>query len=229
MLINETITAAMDATMAKQTRVSRLDEIIRRPWQPDEHSTAGEIEAAAAELAALNIEIKIDRDNLRRMIYAEALPIALDILRKYNGKPYGEKTKEKISAEMKARCSCALYLHRGYSADIHIQPLREDGYTHYFFRYDDFDIYTRYSKDGGKATAIDANNRINGRLTPEDVYLSHCAEIVPDPHARAAEIISEFAELRRKQDEFKREITRFNNLLPSGIERRSISGMKEYL
>ena len=240
MLINETITAAMETARAAERRAEQLRNITREPWRPEQFTTIEERKAAHAammkrtedaanELAALEIETKIRHDNLRRMIYNEALPIALDILRKYNGKPYGEKTKEKISAEMKARCNCSLYLHRGYSADIDITPLNGDGHNHYYFKYDDFNIWVKYPKNGEKRPALDSSNKINGTLTPDDVYLSDCPEIVPDPSARAAEILAAFTELKRKQDQFEREITQFNNLLPSGIERRHISGFRNYL
>lgn len=240
MLINETITAAMETARAAERRAEQLRNIIREPWRPEQFPTIEERKAAhdammkrtedaANELAALEIETKIRHDNIRRMIYNEALPIALDILRKYNGKPYGEKTKAKISAEMKARCNCSLYLYSGYHEDISITPLNDDGYNHYYFKYNDFNIYVRYPKDGEKRPALNADNKINGTLTPDDVYLSNCPEIVPDPHTRAVEILAAFDELKRRQEQFEQEITQFNNLLPSGIERRHISGFKHYL
>lgn len=239
MFINETITAAMETARAAERRAEQLRDITREPWRPEQFPTIEERKAAhaammkrtedaATELAALEIETKIRHDNLRRMIYAEALPIALDILRKYNGKPYGEKTKAKISAEMKAHCNCSLYLYSGYHEDISITPLNEDGNNHYHFNYDDFRIYAKY-QNGEKRPALDSSNKINGTLTPDDIYLSNCPEIVPDPSARAAEILAAFTELKRKQDQFEREITLFNNLLPSGIERRHISGFRNYL
>lgn len=239
MFINETITAAMETARAAERRAEQLRNITREPWRPEQFPTIEERKAAhdammkrtedaANELATLEIETKIRHDNIRRMIYNEAIPVALDILRKYNGKPYGEKTKEKISAEMKARCNCSLYLYSGYHEDISITPLNEDGNNHYYFKYDDFRIYAKY-RNGEKRPALSADNKINGTLTPDDVYLCDCSEIVPDPSTRAAEILSAFTELKRKQDQFEREITKFNNLLPSGIERRYISGFRNYL
>ena len=239
MLINETIIAAMETARAAERRAEHLRNITREPWRPEQFPTIEERKAAhdammkrtedaANELAALEIETKIRHDNIRRMIYNEALPIALDILRKYNGKPYGEKTKTKISAEMKARCNCSLYLYSGYHEDISITPLNEDGNNHYYFKYDDFRIYAKY-RNGEKRPALSADNKINGAITADDIYLSNCPAIVADPAARAAEILAAFTELKRKQDQFEREITQFNNLLPSGIERRHISSFRNYL
>lgn len=227
MFINEAITRYMEETAEKRRRAKELEEFTRPQWGKPCKTPLKDIEAAAAELEPLNIELKIRHDNLRRMIYDATLPAILEILQKWNGKPYGEKTKQKISDEMKARFNCALYLSNTYGGKIDLVPLNGEGYTNYNFKYDDFDIYTRY-KDGQRPNILN-DNRINGALTPDDVYLSDCPEIVPDPSARAAEILAAFTELKRKQDQFEREITKFNNLLPSGIERRHISSFRNYL
>lgn len=239
MLINEAITRYMEETTEKRRRAEELREICRKPWRPEQYTDITEkkaawekiktdTERAAYELQPLEIELKIRHDNIRRMIYNATLPAILDTLKKWNGKPYGEKTKQKISDEMKARFNCALYLSNQYGGKIDIVPLNGEGYTNYNFKYSDFDIYTRYNKDGNQPHILN-DNKINGTLTNDDVYLSDCPEIVPDPSARAAEILAAFTELKRNQDQFEREITKFNNLLPSGIERRHISGFRNYL
>jgi len=228
MFINEAITRYMEETATKRRRANDLEELTRPQWGKPCKTPIKDIEAAAAELALLNIELKIRHDNARRMIYDATLPAILDILKKWNGKPYGEKTKQKISDEMKARFNCALYLSNTYGGKIDLVPLNGEGYTNYNFRYDEFDIFTRYSSDGQQIHVLN-DNRINGAITADDIYLSNCPAIVADPAARAAEILTAFTELKRKQDQFEREITQFNNLLPSGIERRHISGFRNYL
>ena len=227
MFINDAITRYMEETAAKRRRAAELEEFTRPQWGKPCKTPIKDIEAAAAELAMLNIELKIRHDNTRRMIYDATLPAILDILKKWNGKPYGEKTKQKISDEMKTRFNCALYLSNSCGGNIEITPLNNDGYHNFNFKYDDFDIYTEYRN--GQQLHVLNNNRINGELTSEDLYFSNCPAIVADPAARAAEILAEFAELKRKQDQFEKDIKQFNNLLPSSIEHRSISGFKWYL
>jgi hypothetical protein len=227
MFINEAITRYMEETAEKRRRAKELEEFTRPQWGKPCKTPLKDIEAAAAELEPLNIELKIRHDNTRRMIYNATIPAVLDILKKWNGKPYGEKTKQKICDEMKTRFNCALYLSNTYGGKIDLVPLNGEGYTNYTFKYDEFDIYTRY-KDGQQIHVLN-DNRINGAITADDIYLSNCPAIVADPAARAAEILAAFTELKRKQDQFEREITQFNNLLPSGIERRHISGFRNYL
>ena len=239
MFINEAITAYMEETRTKQRRAAQLEEITRRRWNPDKYTTKGEklaahaammkeITEAAEELQPLEIELKIRHDNTRRMIYNATLPAVLDIMKKWNGKPYGEKTKQKISDEMKTRFNCALYLSNQYGGKIDIVPLNNEGYTNYNFKYSDFDIYTRYSKDGHQPHILN-DNKINGEITAEDLRLSDCPDIVSDPAVRAAEILAQFAELKRKQEQLEHEISAFNNLLPSTIERRHITTFRNYL
>lgn len=227
MFINEEITRYMEETAEKRRRAKALEELTRPQWGKPCKTPLKDIEAAAAELAPLNIELKIRHDNLRRMIYDTTIPAVLDILKKWNDKPYGEKTKQRISDEMKTRFNCALYLSNQYGGKIDLVPLNSEGYTNYNFKYDDFDIYTRY-KDGQQIHVL-SNNRINGEITAADLELSNCPAIVDDPAARAAEILASFDELKRKQEQLERDITQFNHLLPSGIERRHISGFYNYL
>ena len=239
MFINEAITHYMEETAAKRRRAEHLREICRKPWRPEQYTSIAEkkaawekiktdTEKAAAELQMLEIELKIRHDNIRRMIYNATLPAILDILKKWNGKPYGEKTQQKISDDMKARFNCALYLSNKYGGKIDLVPLNGEGYTNYNFKYSDFDIYTRYNKDGQQPHILNSN-KINGEITAADLELNICPAIVADPAARAAEILSEFAELKAKQEELEKEITRFNNLLPSSIDSRHISGFRNYL
>lgn len=239
MFINETITATLDAIRANRARAEQLNRIIREPWSPayeaiearkaDYKQRQERCTRAAEELQVLEIETKIMHDNARRMIYDATLPAALDILRKYNGKPYGEKTSEKISAEMKQRTGCALYLRNRYDLGmLSIVPLGDDGYTANAFKYDDFNVYVKHTNEGEQRKILN-DNKINGTLTPDDFTLSMCPAIVPDPHAHAVRIISEFQRIRQQYSEFEAELSQFNNLLPSQMDRRSVRDFRNYL
>lgn len=228
MFINEAITAYMEETAEKRRRAKELEELTRPTWGKPCTTPLKNIEAAANELEALNIELKIRHDNTRRMIYNATLPAILGILKKGNGKPYGEKTKQKISDEMKTRFNCALYLSNQYGGKIALVPLNGDGYTNYNFRYGEFDIFARYNSDGQQIHVLN-DNKINGQLTADDLFLGDCPAIVDDPSTRAAEILAAFNELKRKHDEFQKEINRFNNILPSTINHISMREFKNYL
>lgn len=62
----------------------------------------------------LQIDTKIQRSllttNARIALFNETAPVLLEELNKYAGKPYGEKTKEKIYNAFKARTNCGFYI-----------------------------------------------------------------------------------------------------------------------
>ena len=238
-MYTDIISAAMDEYRAQSIRAAELHDIINRRFDPQQYddraerraafdALTAEINAAAAELQIIEIMMKVEHDNMRRAIYNYAMPIALDIMRKYSGKPYGEKTRQKISDEMKARTGCALYFSSsGYGGEIHITPLNAEGYNNMAFRYNDFEIYGKYI-DGSKRSPL-TGNLINGDLTPDDIYLNDCAEHVDDPHARAIEIMHTFDALKRDVKKIQDAISAFNRILPSGIDRRDIPTIRNYL
>lgn len=62
------------------------------------------------EESDLTLAIKILRHNAKVALFNEVVPVALKILEKYKGKPYGEKTRQKICDEVKAATGCRFYL-----------------------------------------------------------------------------------------------------------------------
>lgn len=74
-------------------------------------------EAAIAEkcneLYVAEIKKRILADNVKIALFAEAYPVLLDIFKKYSGKPYGEKTREKIRLEALA-AGYSIYIGRTY-------------------------------------------------------------------------------------------------------------------
>src|SRR5574344_1786958 len=65
---------------------------------------------ASAEKKDLRITLKILISNARIALFNEVLPVALEVLKKYAGKPYGDKTKQKISDEIKEKTNCWFYI-----------------------------------------------------------------------------------------------------------------------
>lgn len=65
------------------------------------------------------------RDNIKIALYYEVAGAIKAVLNKYDGKPYGEKTKEKIKEEIKAATGCGVWLEK---QAINIYELDNDGY-----------------------------------------------------------------------------------------------------
>ena len=66
----------------------------------------------------LQITLKILQNNAKIALFNEVMPVALEVLSKYNGKPYGPKTKQKISDEIKEKTNCRFYISSRYGSDL---------------------------------------------------------------------------------------------------------------
>lgn len=58
---------------------------------------------------------KLLLNNAKIALFTEIMLIALEVFNKYSGKPYGEKTEEKISEEIKQITGCIAYISKIYS------------------------------------------------------------------------------------------------------------------
>ena len=71
----------------------------------------------------IRIALHIMRNNARIALFHETMPILLEILKKYKGKPYGEKTREKIASELEERAVARAFIRTKYNQDeIDIYP-----------------------------------------------------------------------------------------------------------
>jgi len=190
---------------------------------------ADKMPIALAELEKKKISIikKIVRDNERIVIFNDVMPIAIEVLKKYIGKPYGEKTKDKISAEVKARTNCAFrIMHESYHDTFDITPCDENGYASYRFKYDDFISYYYYDE-----YRILVGNKITDAFIRREPKLSNCGDFVPTNQLqeRADAIIKQNKEVCEMFDKLNDEISKFNDLLPSNVPRKSIYQFRNYL
>lgn len=74
----------------------------------------------------LEIVNKVLCNNSRRVLFTEIFPKVLNILGKYNNKPMGEKTKDKLRAEAKEALNCSIWFEQHY---IHIIMLDDNGFS----------------------------------------------------------------------------------------------------
>ena len=101
----------------------------------------------------LELTRKILKNNAKIALFNEVLPVALEILKKYSGKPYGEKTREKIAEEIKAATNCRFYIGSRYSSQsFEIYPAESCGYDY------NISCGTKYT-DGNKKPLL-INNKI---------------------------------------------------------------------
>lgn len=87
-------------------------------WTQADQKQLDELREYAADAEkkenAARLAYYISADNARRALIEELTETACEILNKYRGKPYGEKTREKISAEIEARTKYRAYIKTEY-------------------------------------------------------------------------------------------------------------------
>lgn len=76
----------------------------------------------------LSLTVKFLQNNARIALFNDVMPVLLDILSKYKGKPYGEKTRDKIAKELEERIGARAYIGTRYDTDeIRIYPSNSFG------------------------------------------------------------------------------------------------------
>lgn len=79
----------------------------------------------------LSLTVKFLQNNARIALFNDVMPVLLDILSKYKGKPYGEKTRDKIAKELEERIGARAYIGTRYDTDeIRIYPSNSFGNTY---------------------------------------------------------------------------------------------------
>ena len=152
----------------------------------------------------LQITLKILQNNAKIALFNEVMPVALEILSKYNGKPYGTKTKQKISDEVKEKTNCRFYISSRYDSDsFDIYP--SDASNEY-----NINCGTDYTTGSKKQILID--NKIQPVKFEEvqPYYISR--EYVTDIPQRVETLKSLYKEAVAKQEELKAICDNFNKL-----------------
>ena len=72
-------------------------------------------------LRDINITLKFLKNNARISLYESVMPVIVEVLMKYKGKPLGEKTKEKIYKECQDKINCYISItSKEYMEEIYI-------------------------------------------------------------------------------------------------------------
>ena len=151
------------------------------------------------------IAIKILKNNAKIALFNEVLPVALEVLKKYNGKPYGDKTRQKISDEVQQKTNCRFYIgSRWGSHSFEVYPVGGFG--------NDYNIScgTKYTDGNKKPLLID--NKIQ-LISFEEIALYYIArEYVENIPERVEELKAIYKEAVAKQKELETVCSRYNSL-----------------
>lgn len=204
------IKAEIDANSAKIKELSEQYNAMRYSEQTSEKGVT-----VLNKKARLEIANKALYDNARQAYFSEVIPVIVEEFKKYVGKPYGEKTKAKISMAVKERAGCNVYL--ANYARMEIIPLDRHGYSGTgLFRYNAFTIFlntgnydtNRFLTEDNKITDFPA----------DALFISNCADYTDDVNTLADTIKKKFAAARAAYEAYQELAQEFNKLRPSGIE-----------
>lgn len=167
---------------------------------------------ASEEKKNLQITIKILKSNAQIALFNDVLPVALEILAKYSGKPYGEKTRQKISDEVKEKTNCRFYIGSRYdSHSFEVYPV--DGFGN------DYNIScgTEYTNGNKKPLLVD--NKIQ-LVTFEEIALYYISrEYVENVPQRVEELKAIYKEAVAKQKELEYICSHYNSLAVGDLSR----------
>lgn len=213
--ILEEIKKTGEAIRAAEIRENELVESYMKVCDWRERHTARkavENELVENQQSRKDLELarKILKNNAKIALFNEVLPVALDILKKYSGKPYGEKTREKISNEVKAATNCRFYIGSRYgSQSFEVYPVDAFG--------NDYNIScgTEYSEGSKKPLLVD--NKIQ-LVTFEELEIYYISRVyVEDIPHRVEELKQLYREAVAKQKELETLCSCFNTLAVGDI------------
>lgn len=171
---------------------------------------ADKITELCNEIYILKIVGWILAENLRSATVAEALPVIAGIVEPYNGKPYGEKTREKLWKAARDR-GFAFYF-EGYSSKDYLKVAALDANGCCYGR-DYMTIYTSY-----ETPFIDKDNKLQFNL----FKLRNNYKYIENPRSHAKKIIKAYEEYKKTTAKAYAAQSAFNSLLPSeGISRQN--------
>lgn len=117
--------AALKATEEKHKEITNkifnaIDFTERREIKKE---YSNEIKKLDEKMIDLSITIKLLKNNARIALFNDTVPAIIETLEKYKNKPYGEKTRQAISDEIKNKAGSRCYISSGYTnSEIKIYP-----------------------------------------------------------------------------------------------------------
>ena len=187
---------------------AREDELVKNYMKRE--VAENDMIKASEEKKDLQITLKILKSNARIALFNEVIPVALEVLKKYAGKPYGEKTKEKISDEIKEKTNCRFYItSRWGSYSFNIYPM--DGFGN------DYNITCGSKYTNGERKPLLIDNKIQ-LITFDEIELYYISrEYVEDIPQRIENLKTAYAEAVIKQEELQTACDNFNMLAVGDI------------
>lgn len=180
-------------------------------WKEERARIDERLKAEAEKETRARIEAAILKDNAAQALFAENIGKICEIWNSYAGKQYGEKTRDKIRAEIESATGLRVWFKAYPYAEISINTTERGSL---FWNY--CDTLNAWNKDG--ETLLNSDNRIQA-ITADLFRLSRVGEYVDDVKKHAAAIIKAHAAAAKAEQEFKNACSAYNDLTRGNMQR----------
>ena len=168
----------------------------------------------------IKIKIEILKENAKQALFSENIAIICEIWNKYENKPHGEKTAQKIRDELKNATGHRVYIGNKWD-DAHMTIYPGDA-----LHADEITISPIWN--GEKQPAL-INNKIV-KLHPEKMRVCYCGEYVENAAEHVNEIKKAHADALQALENYRAAIDKYNALTRGNIQRASDrEGVKHYI
>lgn len=170
----------------------------------------------------LKLKIEILKNNAAQAFFAENIHTICEIWNKYEGKPHGEKTAEKIRDELKTATGYYISIRNKYdTANIYVYFNNENPAP--------FQTLEFYPIWDGNNTPATIDNKIQ-HLTPEKLKVYNCGEYVENVNAHINALRKAHAAAKEAEKAFSDAVSKYNELTRGNIQNASTrEGVKNWL
>ena len=122
----EEIMKQIETTFGMINKSKENEKRLEAEWMKEtdlmkRHETRKGLEAewskACETTRDLYLTVMLLQNNARVALFHDVMPVLLEVLAKYKGKPYNEKTRAKIAQEVKERTDARAYIDTKYNQD----------------------------------------------------------------------------------------------------------------
>lgn len=171
------------------------------------------LENIANNIQITEIEIALIKENATMLFFKEYMPMVIYILKKYNGKSYGPKTREKIRDEIKKELNIGFYVNTtSYHCTACIYPLNKDHYTDYSIKACECTQYSHNSQN----YILTTDNKINVKDNVAYTLSGYSGkEIVTDTRKAAENILMQLNKVKETEKLLHDQVSLLNKMLPT--------------
>lgn len=198
-----------DVYMDKFLEMSFKEKVeYRKEHKEEKEEHDKKLVALCNEETDRKIKLRYMENNAKIALFQDKMPIILEVLKKYNGKPYGEKTKQKIYEEVKEKTNCSFYIGNSYgNYSYHINPIN-NSYG--------IECGTEYYNGSKKPLLVDNKIQI---VTMEELNICY---INRNYYENLDEVVEEVKRLHsealKKQKELEEICNAYNKLTVDGVK-----------